>query len=576
MFSFNALFPFLFVGLIIIASVCDQVATNAAAVNRLIRQNNAADNGLKNRNGTVSINRIMIRRGKKRLIKPSKAELLSYKIKDQVIIHVFDPPHIIKGIRNNLLTKNLRHFVKSDRSINRKRRRVATWDDISEFYNSNKSGSVRLVEKITDEHINPVKRKMNVKLAAQVFSNTMGQSMRSWSQSKETKERNKQQRGKKRDFGATADILIFFNDVFDSLNGGKSTGNDVKGSIGVNSNHEHFWEYAITMLSKMDFVFKEGDNVGHISKRCKILSRLISTIRGFQQIKKTLLRYNITSFSPRRFNQDGLENFFGLIRSVCHIAVAPTTRQFKTAFATIIVTGLMNRHSLKSNCEQDFDSSLLQNVYKFFAANQHCPNELDDCHQNQNGNYWDESDNDESLLQNVYKFNATNPNSSNDDKHFTEDTNGTLANETLAHIAGVVYAKFMKGVKCLECKNDLQTKETGLFPLSSTLVSRIQMIITRVEKVIPKICFEMNLRSKLLDIIDTDISLGCPTHYTPTTLRFDSITLDYIISIFTKHVNEVLSNKILVPTNEFDMIQKNALEYRQKKKGIGKYVAPKN
>lgn len=30
----------------------------------------------------------------------------------------------------------------------------------------------------------------------------------------------------------------------------------------------------------------------------------------------------------------------------------------------------MKRHSLKSNCEQDFDSSLLQNVHKFFAANQ--------------------------------------------------------------------------------------------------------------------------------------------------------------------------------------------------------------
>lgn len=233
---------YIYIGLIVIASVCDQVAVNAAAVNRLINQSGTDVNRPANpRGATVSVNRLMKRSGKKRTPKSSiPSELLSYKIKDRVIIHVFDPPHIIKGIRNNLLTKNLRHFVKPDRSVNCKNRRVATWDDICEFYNSNKTGSVRLVEKMTDEHINPVKRKMNVKLATQVFSNTMGQNMRSWSQSQKIKVGDKRKRGKKRDFTATADILIFFNDVFDSLNGGESKAIDVKGAIGVNSNHETF------------------------------------------------------------------------------------------------------------------------------------------------------------------------------------------------------------------------------------------------------------------------------------------------------------------------------------------------
>lgn len=306
------------------------------------------------------------------------------------------------------------------------------------------------------------------------------------------------------------------------------------------------------MLKKMDFVFKEGDNVGKTSKRCKILSRLISTIRGFQEIKTTLLRFNIASFSPRRINQDGLENLFGLIRSVSHIAVAPTTRQFKTAYSTIIVTGLTKRHSLKSNCEPDFDSGLLQNVHKFFAANQIFPDELDEHCQNQDRNSLEEIN--------------------NDDEQLTEDTMNSLQDETLAHVANVVYTKFMKGVKCLKCNTDLQT---GLSHSSTTLISRVKTIITKVEKVIPKMCFEKNLKSKLLDIINLDGALGCPTHHTQISLRFNSITLDYIISIFTKHVNEVLSEKILVPTNDFDMIQKNALVYRQKRKGIGKYMAKK-
>lgn len=136
----------------------------------------------------------------------------------------------------------------------------------------------------------------------------------------------------------------------------------------------------------------------------------------------------------------------------------------------------------------------------------------------------------------------------------------------------------MKGIKCLECKTDLQSKNVGMFHLSSTSVSRIQSIITKVEKVIPRFCFELNLKSKLLNIIDLEDALGCPTYSTKISSRFDSIAIDYIISVFAKHVNEVLTEKILVPTvptNEFDMIQKNALVYRQKRKGIGKYIHKK-
>lgn len=37
--------------------------------------------------------------------------LLAYHIDGHKIIHCFDPPHILKTLRNNLMVKTLKHFV---------------------------------------------------------------------------------------------------------------------------------------------------------------------------------------------------------------------------------------------------------------------------------------------------------------------------------------------------------------------------------------------------------------------------------------------------------------------------------
>lgn len=76
---------FILSGFKIIGSVCDQTITMAAAVNRLINPHldKMKQNGM----------------------------LLSYYVDGNKIIHCFDPPHVLKTLRNNLLTKDLRHSV---------------------------------------------------------------------------------------------------------------------------------------------------------------------------------------------------------------------------------------------------------------------------------------------------------------------------------------------------------------------------------------------------------------------------------------------------------------------------------
>lgn len=65
----------------------------------------------------------------------------------------FDPPHLIKGLRNNFLTKDIMFSNKK-----------AKWSDIVDVYQTDcKHGETRLLHKLNDEHVIPEKvKKMKV------------------------------------------------------------------------------------------------------------------------------------------------------------------------------------------------------------------------------------------------------------------------------------------------------------------------------------------------------------------------------------------------------------------------------
>lgn len=96
----------------------------------------------------------------------------AFEIDGKEIIPFFDPPHLIKGVRNNLLTKDLEINV-SRTSTNRQ---FASWKIIELSYKIDINGNSfnRMLPKITEEHVIPNKiKKMKVKFATQIFSNTL-------------------------------------------------------------------------------------------------------------------------------------------------------------------------------------------------------------------------------------------------------------------------------------------------------------------------------------------------------------------------------------------------------------------
>ena len=77
----------------------------------------------------------------------------------------FDPPHLLKCIRNNLH----KYWIKFGLDDF-----CARWEHLQEFWSLEKKGEIRLCPKVSDRHFNYGNfEKMKVKLAAQIFSHSV-------------------------------------------------------------------------------------------------------------------------------------------------------------------------------------------------------------------------------------------------------------------------------------------------------------------------------------------------------------------------------------------------------------------
>ena len=134
---------FSFTGLNVIATVCDQGATNRSAIKHLLQTS------------------------RKYYLQNNREPKRCIVINNQEITPLYDIPHLIKDIRNNLLTKNLIWETQNKVFMGR-------WDDIITAYEiDHATGNVRSIPKITKYHVKREK-KMKVCCATQVLSHSMG------------------------------------------------------------------------------------------------------------------------------------------------------------------------------------------------------------------------------------------------------------------------------------------------------------------------------------------------------------------------------------------------------------------
>lgn len=110
-----------------------------------------------------------------------------------------DPSHMLKLVRNTI----------GDFGILKVGEEQVEWKYIKLLHNVQKEQALHLGNKLTQEHVRYWKQKMKVKLAAQVFSDSVADSLSYMLKNKVEGFKNCQ---------ATIDFLRIFNDLFDVLN----------------------------------------------------------------------------------------------------------------------------------------------------------------------------------------------------------------------------------------------------------------------------------------------------------------------------------------------------------------------
>lgn len=110
----------------------------------------------------------------------------------------------------------------------------------------------------------------------------------------------------------TADLLRFFDRLFDSVNGSSRKASPEKPllcAVSKSSRHVQFWSEARKVLETMSYTD------GKLNRRTPSLINWCRTIRNIEDLWKKLNKCGFDYLILRNLNQDPLENKFGAIRS---------------------------------------------------------------------------------------------------------------------------------------------------------------------------------------------------------------------------------------------------------------------
>lgn len=254
-----------------------------------------------------------------------------FDVDNQRVYVFYDPPHLLKNIRNNMVKHG---FLFEGKHV--------TWNDVVSFYNFDKDGTVRMAPKLTNNHIflRPF-ASMRVNLAAQVLSHSVAAGIYFLCKVEKLPKTAEN----------TANFIDFMDKLFNCFNSQTLFSTQpYRGAIKPDNGHIEFLENSLNILKNI--TLSNGKQVPCISgwrisiKSLIMLWNKLHGVDGFQ--------YLLTN----RLNQDCLENLFSIIRGRGGHRDNPTPQQFRAAFRQIVIQQLFQQ-SERSNCKLDFDMVLL-------------------------------------------------------------------------------------------------------------------------------------------------------------------------------------------------------------------------
>lgn len=239
---------------------------------------------------------------------------------DQTKVHIMlDACHMLKLIRNCLGSEKILIDGETGKKIE--------WNYFENLENYRINRNF-VTHKVTKKHIEWFRNKMNVKLAVQLLSKSVGDSLRYLANKKCCGFDNAE---------TTADFVDKMDKLFNIFNSTNVMPNNLfKSAIDRNS-AESIFEFLDKISDYLKSLVLRNQTVIQTRKRTGFKGFLINitNIKSIYDLfVKTGLIENIPTFY---LSQDLLESFFGRVRSLNGNAENPTVTQFTSAFRKILV-----------------------------------------------------------------------------------------------------------------------------------------------------------------------------------------------------------------------------------------------
>lgn len=344
------------------------------------------------------------------------------------IFLIHDVPHLVKSIRNNLISD--KHVIKVNDAI-------VSWDDVVNFYELDKSNKSRSCCNLSEKHVRPnTFDRMRVRLATQVFSNKVYTGICTAIKTGEMKSATAP---------ATAEFLKNMNDIFDCLNSKVIfDSNPLRCAL---SNKKLVVEATlhegISWLKSIS-ITKKKCNTERNDIYC--FNGLISSIENILQLYQQLSEEGCTFLLTGRLNQDPLESFFSKIRRAGGNNSNPTVRSFRIALQHCISCNL-EKPSASANCEIDEDDDTVFETDDYLNLNDQVPTSnstklLQTTACNFSGDVYTESDDD---YEEYIKISTQSAN---------------LESCSIKYFGGYIVHSLIKKFNCDICKSDLLCEGT--------------------------------------------------------------------------------------------------------------------
>jgi len=246
---------------------------------------------------------------------------------------LLDPCHMLKLVRNTLAEKKA--LFRNDAVIN--------WDYIVNLHRLQDSEGLHLANRLRAAHILWFKKKMNVRLAAQTFSESVASSLEF------------AMREKFPGFQGCEETITFmriFDELFDVMNSRNLNAIDykapmqIKNYVAIFSLLDNSKDYILSLRQSQN-----GPLVLRGNRKTGFLGFLLC-IESLKSLFQELVLSGNSSMLfllTYKFSQDHIELFFGKIRSMGGCNNNPTARQFKTAYKKLMTHNDI-QDVIKGNC----------------------------------------------------------------------------------------------------------------------------------------------------------------------------------------------------------------------------------